>query len=112
MNKKIIAALYKKEMTDILRDKKTILMMIVVPLILYPLIFIGSMALSASIMNASTTSTYRIGFDQVPEESELRQFFSEASKEYGYDFLYLTPNGLQEEGNGAVVTVIHEDGES
>lgn len=112
MNKKIIASLYKKEMTDILRDKKTILMMIVVPLILYPLIFIGSMALSASIMNASTTSTYRIGFDQVPEESELRGFFSEASKEYGYDFLYLTPNGLQEEGNGAVVTVIHEDGES
>ncbi|MDE6686199.1 MAG: ABC transporter permease subunit [Lachnospiraceae bacterium] len=112
MNKKIIAALYKKEMTDILRDKKTILMMIVVPLILYPLIFIGSMALSASIMNASTSSTYRIGFDQVPEAPELREFFSEAAKEYGYDFLYLTPNGLQEEGNGAVVTVIHEDGEN
>lgn len=112
MNKKIIAALYKKEMTDILRDKKTILMMIVVPLILYPLIFIGSMALSASIMNASTSSTYRIGFDEVPEASELRSFFSEASKEYGYNFLYLMPNGLQEDGNGAVITVIHEDGES
>lgn len=112
MNKKIIAALYKKEMTDILRDKKTILMMIVVPLILYPLIFIGSMALSASIINASTSSTYRIGFDQVPEAPELRDFFSEAAKEYGYDFLYLTPNGLQEEGNGAVITVLHEDGEN
>lgn len=112
MNKKIIAALYKKEMTDILRDKKTILMMIVVPLILYPLIFIGSMALSASIMNASTTKTYRIGFDQVPEAPELKAFFSEAAKEYGYDFLYLMPNGLQEEGNGAVITVIHENGEN
>ncbi len=112
MNIKIIAALYKKEMTDILRDKKTILMMIVVPLILYPLIFIGSMALSASIMNASTTSTYRIGFDEVPEASELRSFFSEAAKEYGYNFLYLMPNGLQEDGNGAVITVIQEDGES
>lgn len=112
MNKKIIAALYKKEMTDILRDKKTILMMIVIPLILYPLIFIGSMALSASIMNASTTRTYRIGFDQVPEAPELRDFFSEAAEEYGYDFLYLIPNGLQEEGNGAVITVLHEDGES
>lgn len=111
MNKKIIAALYKKEMTDILRDKKTILMMIVVPLILYPLIFIGSMALSASIMNASTTSTYRIGFDQVPEEAELRSFFSEAAKEYGYNFLYLTPDGLQKEGDAAVVTVVKEDGD-
>ncbi|MDE6714081.1 MAG: ABC transporter permease subunit, partial [Lachnospiraceae bacterium] len=112
MNKKIIAALYKKEMTDILRDKKTILMMIVVPLILYPLIFIGSMALSASIINASTSSTYRIGFDQVPEAPELRNFFSEAAKEYGYDFLYLTPNGVPEEGNGVVITVIQEDGEN
>lgn len=97
MNKKIIAALYKKEMTDILRDKKTILMMIVVPLILYPLIFIGSMALSASIMNASTTSTYRIGFDRIPEEAKLRSFFSEAAQEYGYNFLYLTPDGLQKD---------------
>lgn len=110
MNKKIIAALYKKEMTDILRDKKTILMMIVVPLILYPLIFIGSMALSASIMNASTTSTYRIGFDQVPEESQLRAFFTEAAKEYEYNFLYLTPDGSREDGS-ASVTVIRDDGD-
>ena len=40
MNRKIIKALYKKEIMDILRDKKTLLMMIVVPLVLYPLIFI------------------------------------------------------------------------
>lgn len=110
MNKKIVAALYKKEMTDILRDKKTILMMIVVPLILYPLIFIGSMALSASIMNASTSSTYRIGFDRVPEETELRRFFSETAKEYEYSFLFLTPNGLQEGSNGTVINVVQEDG--
>ncbi len=111
MNKKIIGALYKKEMTDILRDKKTILMMIVVPLILYPLIFIGTMALSSSIMNASTTSTYRIGFDQVPEAAELRRFFSEAAKDYEYNFLFLTPNGLQGEDDGTVINVIQDDGE-
>lgn len=108
MNKRVIGALYKKEMTDILRDKKTILMMIVIPLILYPLIFVGSMYLASSMMNASTTSIYRIGFDNVPGEAELKQFITEVAEEYEYQFLYLTPNGIQ---NDSIVTVIQEDGE-
>ena len=43
MNTKIIRALVKKEMLDVFRDKKTVIMMLVVPVILYPLIFIGAM---------------------------------------------------------------------
>ena len=39
MNK--IAILIKKEMTEILRDKKTLIIMIVMPLLLYPAILIG-----------------------------------------------------------------------
>ncbi|MGN0325083.1 MAG: ABC transporter permease subunit/CPBP intramembrane protease [Lachnospiraceae bacterium] len=111
MNKRVIGALYKKEMTDILRDKKTILMMVVIPLILYPLIFVGSMYLSSSIMNASTSNTYRVGFDHVPEETELRDFFEEKAKEYHYQFLFLVPHGLEEESNGAVISVLQENGD-
>ena len=37
LNTKIIRTLVKKEMLDVLRDKKTVLMMLVVPLVLYPL---------------------------------------------------------------------------
>ena len=33
-----IKAIYKKEMMDLLRDKKTLVMMLVVPLVIYPLI--------------------------------------------------------------------------
>ena len=43
MNTKIIRTLVKKEMLDVFRDKKTVIMMLVVPVILYPLIFIGAM---------------------------------------------------------------------
>ena len=111
MNNRVIGALYKKEMTDILRDKKTILMMVVIPLILYPLIFVGSMYLSSSIMNASTSNTYRVGFDHVPEETELRDFFEEKAKEYHYQFLFLVPHGLEEESNGAVISVLQEHGD-
>lgn len=108
MNKRVIGSLYKKEMTDILRDKKTILMMIVIPLILYPLIFVGSMYLASSMINASTTSIYRIGFDNVPNEAELKYFIAETAKEYDYQFLYVMPDGMQNDG---IVTVIQEDGE-
>ena len=40
MSAKIIKTLVKKEMLDVLRDKKTVNMMLVIPVILYPNIFI------------------------------------------------------------------------
>ena len=49
MNTKIIRTLVKKEMLDVFRDKKTVIMMMVVPVILYPLIFIGAMQVVAFI---------------------------------------------------------------
>lgn len=88
MNKHILGALYKKEMTDILRDKKTILMMIVVPLILYPLIFIGSMWLTTTIMSSSTRDTFVIAFDHLHNEEELKAFFDENQSEHDYSFAY------------------------
>ena len=47
LNTKMLRTLVKKEMLDVLRDKKTLVMMLVVPLILYPLIFIGVMQVTA-----------------------------------------------------------------
>ena len=40
MNSKQLRTLYKKEILDVVRDKKTVLMMIVLPVILYPLLFL------------------------------------------------------------------------
>lgn len=48
MRYKSVFAVYKKEMLEILRDKKTLVIMILVPIILYPLIMIGSMQLGFS----------------------------------------------------------------
>ena len=41
MNFKKVITIYKKEMLDILRDKRTVLSAIVVPIILYPLLMVG-----------------------------------------------------------------------
>lgn len=118
MNKEIVKALYKKEITDILRDKKTILMMIVVPLVLYPLIFLGSFLLASSMATASTHNTYRIGFDNIENSAELSAFFNRVGAEYEYDFAYITPDleisdwetALAEETVHAYLSATEEDG--
>lgn len=60
LNTKIIRTLVKKEMLDVLRDKKTVLMMLVVPLVLYPLIYIGVMQVMAFISSNMETQNYKI----------------------------------------------------
>ena len=63
MNTKIILTLMKKEILDVFRDKKTVLMMLVVPLILYPLIFIGAMQVVAFISSNMDAQNYRIAVE-------------------------------------------------
>lgn len=63
MNTKIIKTLVKKEMLDVLRDKKTVVMMLAVPVILYPLIFIGVMQLMAVISSSMETQNYRVAIE-------------------------------------------------
>ncbi|MCR5210437.1 MAG: ABC transporter permease subunit [Lachnospiraceae bacterium] len=91
MNKKIVSALYKKEITDILRDKKTILMMIVVPLILYPLLFLGSFVLFSSIVSASTSKSYTIALNSVNDTEGMKQYFKDNEKEFKYTFIFKDP---------------------
>lgn len=59
-NMKITGTLVKKEMLDVLRDRKTVLMMLVVPLVLYPLIYIGVMQVMVFISSNMEKQNYRI----------------------------------------------------
>ena len=67
MNTKIIRTLVKKEMLDVFRDKKTVIMMLVVPVILYPLIFVGAMQVVSFISSSMETQNYRIAVDAEDE---------------------------------------------
>lgn len=60
MSTKILQTLVKKEMLDVFRDKKTVLMMLVIPIILYPLIFIGIMQLMTFISSSMEEQNYKI----------------------------------------------------
>lgn len=63
MSAKIIRTLVKKEMLDVFRDKKTIVIMLLVPVILYPLIFIGAMQAVVLISASMGEQNYRIAID-------------------------------------------------
>ncbi|MEZ3474078.1 MAG: CPBP family intramembrane metalloprotease [Lachnospiraceae bacterium] len=55
-----IKAIYKKEMMDLLRDKKTLVMMLVVPLVIYPLIMMGSLLMGSAIAGSLQSDEYQI----------------------------------------------------
>lgn len=69
MNYKQLKTLYKKEIMDVIRDKKTILTMVVLPVILYPVLFLVIMQVMTMINNSQQERTYYIAYDQVEEEN-------------------------------------------
>ena len=61
-HRSMMCEIIKKEIRDVIRDKKTLLMMIVVPLILYPLMFGFIITLQDSMINADESQYNKIGF--------------------------------------------------
>lgn len=84
MNKKIIASLYKKEMLDVIRDKKTIIIMIFVPLVLYPLLFVGGLFFMNGIMSGISENTYVVAFQKEPSRELARLFKEDKDREYSF----------------------------
>lgn len=60
MKTKAFKLLLKKELLDVFRDKKAIIMMVLVPLLLYPLIFFGSMAVMTMIQSNMEEGEYKV----------------------------------------------------
>lgn len=67
MNYKRLRTLYKKEILDVIRDKKTILTMIVLPVILYPLIFFVAMQVVSYITASQWERNYLIAYQNVAD---------------------------------------------
>ncbi|MCR4945402.1 MAG: ABC transporter permease subunit [Lachnospiraceae bacterium] len=60
-----IIALFKREMLDVIRDKKTIVMMVLIPVLLYPLMIVGMALIMNAIVSNTAENTYRVAFDNV-----------------------------------------------
>lgn len=66
MRIKIIKEIFKKEILDIVRDRKSIFMMIVVPILLYPIIMVLLMGIMNSSINKMTSETITLGLSSTP----------------------------------------------
>lgn len=80
MNIKIIKTLVKKELLEILRDKKTIIMMLLVPVVIYPLIFIIAVQVTALISSRMEQQNYRIAIEAQDGDAFKRQLMQTQRK--------------------------------
>lgn len=97
---KKIKTLIKKEIIDILRDRKTLIMMIAVPLLLYPLIIIGMTLIMTMYMQNQNEKIYSVGMSaQYADFAEnLEQIYQENHEEDDIDlvFVYAQPGEEQQ----------------
>jgi sodium transport system permease protein len=87
MRGRVIKSLYRKEMLDVLRDKKTVLMMIVVPIILYPLLFLGGMLAMTGISSSMAEKTYRVVVDGGVNPKLVDYLEDSESEDYSFEVI-------------------------
>ena len=97
MNLKRMTALFKRELTDILRDKKTLIMMLVVPIIIYPLLIVGMTLLMSSIMSSQAEKTYLIAFENDTDlEKQIGDIIEDNEEKIGYKLEIVKEKNCQE----------------
>lgn len=84
MNPYSIKALFKKELSDIFRDKKTLFMMVVIPLVLYPLLIVGMTLLMSSVSSNKMETVYKVAFEDVPASGELKELLEDEEQDFTY----------------------------
>lgn len=72
MRNRVIKLLLKKELLDVFRDRKAIIMLVLVPLLIYPLIFFGSFAVMTMIQSNMEQGEYKVLLS-VDDEGALEQ---------------------------------------
>lgn len=94
---KKIGILIRKEMLDILRDKKTLVMMVIVPIVLYPLLLIGMTLVMSSIMSTPEDVVYRVGYTLTEPAQEQNtadgETVQDGRNEAGTEAFVLTEEG-------------------
>ncbi len=83
-----IKSIYKKEMLDLLRDKKTLIMMVLVPLLLYPLIMVVALLVSSAIASNIESGSYTVAIveeDGVTyDRAAMEQIITESEEDQSY----------------------------
>ncbi|WP_343348435.1 ABC transporter permease subunit/CPBP intramembrane protease [Terrisporobacter petrolearius] len=112
MRSKMVKAIFKKEMIDILRDKKTLFMGIILPLILYPVLMLIMSQVMTMSMNSIKNEDINIAFEKHPNKeliSTIENFKDESS---GHINIVNTNNYKKDLEKGSIDAYISVKGEN
>ena len=93
---KKIKTLVRKEILDILRDKKTLVIMVLIPVLLYPLIIIGTTLVFSMMMDTQETEVYTVccqaEYEGLADKwaGKLTELYEEMEEEPGVSIEFLT----------------------
>ena len=77
-----IRTIYFKELIDILRDRRTLIAMIVVPIVLYPLLMLGSVQAVSFQAESLEREALAIGVVDTKDRAILEYFLNEDQKSF------------------------------
>ncbi len=77
---KNVITIIKKEILDILRDKRTIITMVLVPVLVFPVIFIATSRLQSSVMEKEQERIVKIGVVNQDNNNRLENFLAAQEK--------------------------------
>ena len=86
MRRRPILTLYKKEIMDLLRDKKTIIVMILIPIFLYPAMMLGSLLVMQGIVKESESKEYKIAMVTSDVSDRVFEILSDENDKFDYKF--------------------------
>ena len=85
MRSRVIRLLLRKELLDVFRDRKAIIMLVLVPLLIYPLIFFGSFAVMTMIQSSMEKGEYKVIVDTEDDGALMKQIAAYNTKKASDD---------------------------
>lgn len=77
---KHIHTIIRKESLDTLRDRRTLIVMVLVPVLLFPVLFIALTRLQTSVMEREQVRLVRVGWVNQDDDPELESFFDQQER--------------------------------
>lgn len=85
MNLSRMKSLLKRELMDIFRDRKTLIMMVLVPLLLYPLLIVVMTLITSAVVSKQEEKLYEVAFYQVENEEKIVDILKKNKEELSYE---------------------------
>lgn len=112
MRIKMVKAIFKKEMIDILRDKRTLFMGIILPLILYPVLMLIMSQIMTMSMNSMENEDINIAFEKNPNKEFISIIENYTDDSSGHINIVNTDNYKKDLEEGYIDAYIGVEGEN